>query len=216
MAFREVTVIEIREVLRLWLRGDMGLRPIAETAGCDRKTARRYVEAAVEAGLDRQGGVEQLSDELIGVVVEAVRPARLHGRGRAWERCAAHHDWIKEKVDGEELRLTKVHQLLERRGVKVPYRTLHRYASVELGFGRRGSTVRVADCEPGQELQVDFGRLGLIFDPETSRRRLLWALVFTSVFSRHMFVWVSFSQTVEEVIDGFEAAWQFFGGSSPW
>jgi hypothetical protein len=37
MAFREVSVTEIREVLRLWLRGE-GLRSIAELVAPDRKT----------------------------------------------------------------------------------------------------------------------------------------------------------------------------------
>ena len=39
MAFREVSVIEVREVLRAWLSGG-GLRKVAEQAGVDRKTAR--------------------------------------------------------------------------------------------------------------------------------------------------------------------------------
>lgn len=43
---------EIREVLRAWLSG-AGLRGVAEQAGVDRKTARRYVAAAAEAGLAR-------------------------------------------------------------------------------------------------------------------------------------------------------------------
>ena len=48
MVFREVSVIEIREVLRSWLAG-AGERTVAAQAGVDRKTARRYVEAAVAA-----------------------------------------------------------------------------------------------------------------------------------------------------------------------
>lgn len=59
MAFREVAVTEIREVLRAWLAGG-GLRKVAEQAGVDRKTARRYVQAAAEAGLTRDGGPGQL------------------------------------------------------------------------------------------------------------------------------------------------------------
>jgi hypothetical protein len=39
MAFREVRVFEIREVLRLWLRGE-GLRPIERLAVVDRKSVR--------------------------------------------------------------------------------------------------------------------------------------------------------------------------------
>ena len=75
MTFREVSVVQIKEVLRRWLREDEGLRSVALGAGVDRKTARRYVEAAVALGLDRDGGESQLTDELIGGVCDAVRPA---------------------------------------------------------------------------------------------------------------------------------------------
>lgn len=65
MAYGEVSVIEMREVLRAWLDGH-GLRRVAELAGVDRKTARRYVEAAQAAGLVREGGTGQLDNALIG------------------------------------------------------------------------------------------------------------------------------------------------------
>jgi transposase len=212
VSYREVTVIEIKEVLRLWLRGDMGLRPIAETAGVDRKTVRRYVDAAQDAGLVREGGEEQLTDELLGQVVETVRPKRPSGRGPAWRACEEERDRIKGWLDNDGLDLTKVHDLLERRGVVVPYRTLHRFAAEELGYRRQAPTVRVADGEPGEELQVDFGRMGMLFDPEAGRRRTVHGLIFTAHVSRHTFVWLSYRQTLEDVIGGFEAAWGFFGG----
>lgn len=99
MSYREVGVIEVREVLRLWLRNDMGLRPIGEHAGVDRKTVRRYIAAGVGLGLDRAGGEVQLTDELIAGVVDAVRPDRPRGHGTAWEACAARHDQIKKWLD---------------------------------------------------------------------------------------------------------------------
>jgi hypothetical protein len=117
--------------------------------------------------------------------------------------------------------VVKAHELLGRIGVDVPQRTLHRYALDVLGVGRsaRKTTVRVADGEPGCELQVDFGRMGLIPDSERARHRYVWALIFTAVYSRHCFVWLSFRQTTEAVIAGFEAAWVFsagcLGSSSP-
>lgn len=64
MPFREVAVIEIREVLRCWL-GGQGLRTAGERAGADRKTARRYVDAAVAAGVVGDGGEAQLSGAAI-------------------------------------------------------------------------------------------------------------------------------------------------------
>ena len=38
MAFREVSVVQIKEALRRWLKGE-GERPIAHGVGIDRKTA---------------------------------------------------------------------------------------------------------------------------------------------------------------------------------
>jgi transposase len=211
--FREVPVHEVREVLRLWVRGQ-GKRAAARVAGVDRKTVDRYVAAGVEVGL-RQDGVEsQITDGLVGMVCERVRPHRAEGHGEAWAVLVAHHEQLKKWVCEEDLTVVKAHELLGRMGVDVPQRTLHRYALGVLGVGRsaRRATVRVADGEPGSELQVDFGRMGLIPDPERARHRYVWALIFTAVYSRHCFVWLSFRQTTEAVIAGFEAAWRFFGG----
>jgi transposase len=213
MAFREVRVFEVREVLRLWLAGE-GFRSVERLSQVDRKTVRRYVEAALALGLDRDDdrGVEQLDDVFVGMVVEAVRPHRSDGHGEGWRLLAADHDQVTAWVD-DDLTAVKIHELLERRGVVVPLRTVQRYVLEVCGRRRgRGPTVRIADGEPGDELEVDFGRMGFIVDPASGRRRRVWALIFTACYSRHCFVWLSFRQTTQVVIDGFEAAWEFFGG----
>jgi hypothetical protein len=149
----------------------------------------KYVEAAVAAGLARDGGPGQLSDELVGQVAEAVRPVK------------------------QGLTVVKIGVLLERQGVAVPYRTLHRFCAERCGYGRAAATtVRVADGEPGMECQLDFGYLGLLADPVSGRQRKVHALIFTACYSRHMFVWLSFTQTLAAFLAGCEAAWAFFGG----
>jgi transposase len=211
MAFREVSVIEVREVLRAWLMG-VGLRKVAEQAGVDRKTARRYVEAAQAAGLVREGGAGQLTDELIGQVVDRVRPVRADGRhGASWAVLEARHEQIRGWVE-QGLQVEKIRLKLVRLGVQVPYRTLHRFCVERCAFSRGKTTVRVLDGAPGKECQVDFARLGLIYDPGQGRRRVAHVLIFTAVYSRHMFIWLTFSQTLEAVIAGCEQAWRFFGG----
>ena len=52
MAYRELFVQEIKEVLRLWVRG-RGYRMVARRTSVDRKTVRRYAEAAEALGLSR-------------------------------------------------------------------------------------------------------------------------------------------------------------------
>lgn len=49
MGFREVSVVEVFEVLRWWLEG-LGLRTIGQRAGLDRKTVRRYVTGRAGGG----------------------------------------------------------------------------------------------------------------------------------------------------------------------
>jgi len=201
---------EIKEVLRAWLDG-VGLRPAAERAGVDRKTARRYIQAGEAAGLLRDGDEGQLTDELIGAVVAAVRPARATGHGASWEELVGWKEQITSWVKAD-LQLTNIHGKLERQGVVVPYRTLHRFACEHCDFGARRVTLRVADGKPGVECQIDFGRLGLMHDPDTGRRRAVHALIFTAVYSRHVFVHLSFNQTLDAVVAGCERAWEFFGG----
>jgi len=211
MAFREVRVFEVREVLRLWLAGE-SLRGVERLAGMDRKTIRRYIAAAEVAGITAGGGDAQLSDEVVGQVVEAVRPHRTDGHGEAWRVVGAHHDRIAGWVKGD-LTAVKIHELLAREGTVVPLRTVQRYVAEVCGRTRgQGPTVRVADGEPGAECQLDFGKMGLVPDPTTGRMRVVHALVFTACFSRHQFVWLSHRQTTEAVIAGCEAAWAFFGG----
>ncbi len=215
MGFREVSVVEVREVLRGWLEG-AGLRKVAERAGVDRKTARRYVAAAEAAGLVRDVGVEALSDELVGAVVAAVRPVRPNGHGAAWELLLARQEqiaaWVKGGPGQDALSIVKIEELLARQGCVVPYRTLHRFAVERCGFRVRSTTVRVNDGEPGVECQIDFAQMGFILDPETGKKRRVHALIFTAVLSRHMFVWLTYSQTLVAMIAGCEAAWTFFGG----
>ena len=201
---------EVREVLRAWLAGQ-GKRPAARRAGVNVKTAARYIAAARMAGLVQEDGESQLTDELLGAVVAAVRPARPAGHGSSWESLAGRKEeiagWVKK-----DLTLVKIGEKLERSGTAVPYRTLARFAAEECGYSSSRSrvTVPVADGEPGGEVQVDFGYLGMITDG--GRRRKLHALVFTAVYSRYCFVYLTFSQTTQVVIAGCEAAWAFYGG----
>jgi len=215
VGFREVSVVEVREVLRGWL-GGVGLRKVAERAGVDRKTARRYVAAAEAAGLQREAGVEALCDELIGAVLAAVRPARPNGHGAAWDLLLGREEqvtaWVAGGCGQPPLSVVKIEELLARQGCVVPYRTLHRFAVERCGFGVKTLTMRINDGEPGVECQIDFAQMGFILDPETGKKRRVHALIFTAVVSRHMFVWLTYSQTLVAMIAGCEAAWEFFGG----
>lgn len=94
----------------------------------------------------------------------------------------------------------------------MPYTTLRRFVAQHGWRGQPRTTVRMAETSPGELAEFDFGRLGLITDPTSGRRRVLWALVIVLVYSRHEFVWPLFQQRLVDLVEGLEAAWAFFGG----
>ena len=85
-------------------------------------------------------------------------------------RCLAACDVAGEGKDTKPLSIVKIEELLARQGTTVPYRTLHRFATERCGYRAKETTVRVNDGEPGVELQVDFGQMGYLLDPEDGRR----------------------------------------------
>lgn len=210
MAYREVTRVETKEVLRQWLAGT-GNKRIAARVGLDVKTVRRYVSAAQALGLTREQGEAALTDELMSILMSSLQGRPGRQRGEAWERCEAQREFIAQRL-AQGLKLSKLRKLLLRHGVQVPYATLHRFAVAELGFGRTAATVPIADGAAGEELQVDTGWMGYLEPDALGKRRRFRAWIFTAVFSRHRFVWPCLQETTESAIQACEQAWQFFGG----
>lgn len=210
MAFREVTMLEVKEVLRLWLLG-VPKKGIAAQLGFDVKTVRRYLAVARARGVEPSHGLAALDDDLVAAVVAATQPATGRPRGEGWAVCEAHREFIAGHLS-HRVRLSKVGKLLRRRGVEVGYDTLRRFAMAQLGFGSGAPTVPLADGEPGKELQVDTGWMILLEPDLFGKRRRFRAWIFTAVLSRHRFVYPVFQETTVTAIEACEAAWEFFGG----
>jgi hypothetical protein len=67
---------------------------------------------------------------------------------------------------------------------------LHRFAVLELQFGKTATTIPVVDGEPGHGLQLDAGWVGWLVLPHGQNRRFT-AWIFTAVRSRHRSISVS-------------------------
>jgi transposase len=210
MAFREVTMLEVRELLRLWLLG-VAKKQVAAQLGFDVKTVRRYLTAAKARGVEQSHGLAALDDDLVAAVLAATQPAAGRPRGEGWAVCEAHREFISRHI-AHGVRLTKIGKLLRRSGVEVEYPTLRRFALAELEFSSGARSVPVADCEPGAEVQIDTGWMTLLEPDLFGKRRRFKAWIFTSVFSRHRFVYPVFRETIESAIEACEAGWEFFGG----
>ena len=208
--YREVTMIELREVLRFW-QEHLPKKRIAARLGLDPKTVRRYLRAAEATGLQAQAG--EVSDEQLHDVLLALQPTGGRPRGQGWTHCQQQRETIQRWLNSG-LRLTKIRKLLARQNVLIAYPTLYRFAIEELQFGQATTTIPILDGEPGKELQVDTGWAGWLTLPllPGKRRRRFRAWIFTAVRSRYRFVYPTFEETTARAIEACEAAWEFFHG----
>ncbi len=162
--YREVTMIEVTEVLRLW-RAGVPTKRLAAQLGLDPKT----LAIAEAVGLRPDG--PPLTDDALQQVLLALHPGGGRPRGDGWAVCAQHRGRIEQWL-AKGVRLTKVRKLLARQGVLLTYPMLYRFAVEALRFGRPTTTLPVLDGEPGQEVQVDTGWVGWL--PVAERTRTRW------------------------------------------
>ena len=200
--------MEIKEIIRIWQTGS-GIRPLSRLSGLSRNTVKKYLSAAADCGLSR-AGPPPTEEQLMGLVqlntvgrTQAVIPTA--PLLEPWAEVI--RDWIKQ----EHLKLTRIQELLEQRGCEVTYSSLRRFV-IRNGWGRSNrTTARMEDTEPGQVAEMDFGRLGVMWDNQSGRKRLALGMVVTLAYSRHHFLWPLFGQTLDEIIEGLEACWAFLG-----
>jgi hypothetical protein len=111
MSFRELTMTDVREVLRRWQAGQ-STRAIARESGTDRKTVVRYVGAAESCGLNKQS---ELTDGVVAEVAQRVQARPLTPPSDARKTLYAHRERIEAWLRAERpLRLVRIHELLAR------------------------------------------------------------------------------------------------------
>jgi hypothetical protein len=125
MSFRELTMIDVKEVLRRWAAGQSA-RQMAREGVVSRRTATRYIEAATSLGLTPS---DELSDERVRGVAQCVQarplPAVSDPRQLLELRRVQIEKWLNQP---EPLTLVRIQELLARDGTDVSYATLRRWA----------------------------------------------------------------------------------------
>ncbi len=113
MSFRELTMIDVKEVLRRWQAGQSA-RQMARERVVGRRTAARYVDAAKELGVALDA---ERTDDLVGAVAGRVQerpvPKPSVMRQALDQHRAQIEDWLK---DDAPLTLVRVQELLGRNG----------------------------------------------------------------------------------------------------
>jgi hypothetical protein len=128
------------------------------------------------------------------------RVARQRAPGTVTAAVDQHHAYLEQWVG--QVHLSVLHQQLrDERGLAASWGAFYRYVATHW-----------PDPPPGEEAQVDFFYLGLWDDPETARRRKLYAFLLTLSHSRHQFLYPVVAEDSAAWLEGHVAAVAFLGG----
>ena len=203
--------MEILEIVSRWHAGQ-SISWISTSLGYDRKTVRRYLRAAQRIGLTREDALPE-DDELMELLtplrplVKREKPARDLFDPYAEEI----RDLVTRKADPLKAK-TAYEVIVERYGVEASYSSFKRFIRQLMPerFGRR-STCRM-ESDPGEEIQIDYGKMGLIFDPVVGRRRVVYAFCATLSHSRYKFIEYVYGQDQKSFVGSHVRMFEFFGG----
>jgi len=193
----------IQDILRRLQLGESERR-IARDMQISRVTVRKYHAIAKEKGYLEKTDAQPSEGELreaLGPGVQAPRQASTVEPYRE-----AIQGWLKQGVEMTAIWL----RLRENYGYKGGYSSIRRFVH-RLEPVEPEAFVRV-HSEPGEDLQVDFGSVGQLYDPVTQRLRTAYVFVATLCYSRHQYAELVFDQKVATWIALHKRAFEYFGG----
>jgi transposase len=213
LARRTFVVIDIVEILVHWYAG-RSQHELSASLGVDRKTLRKYTAPARAAGMEPGGPPMGEADwrTLVAGWFPVLSDAGL--RQVSWPGIEAHRDYIAGQL-AVGVTVATVHQrLVAEHGLVASVASVRRWVRAMLPEdARRGQVTVLRDTPPpGQEAQIDYGRLGMWLDPGSGRRRTVWAFVMVLACSRHMFVRPTLLMDQAEWTAAHVEAFAFFGG----
>jgi transposase len=213
MARRTFDVIDVTEIFVHWDAG-RSLNEMSGSLGIDRKTIRKYLAPAVEAGITPGSGrSEQEWADLVQEWFPQLSDTRL--RQVTWPAIAVHRDFIVGQMKAGVSQATIHQRLRDEKGLQVSVASLRRYTAANIPEEVRRSQVRVLSpypAEPGEHAQIDYGQLGRWLDPVSGKLRVVWAFVMVLACSRHMFVRTVLRMDQRAWTECHVAAFEFLGG----
>jgi len=211
MGYRRMNINDLKEILRR-LRDRQSLKYISDATGFDRKTIRGYRDRIHEAGLlsDSSVGLE----EDVSQALFALLPAN--------ERNSPVQDSFEKHKDEIIALVTRKQDPLKPKSaylvIQEKYEIDGSYESFKL-FARKQKITFTAkksfprlEQEPGQEIQIDYGKCGTMTDLDTGKRRVVYGFIAKLSCSRLPFVEFTYSQNQVSFVESNINMLEFFGG----
>lgn len=213
MPFKRILNMDVYEIIRRW-HNQQTISYIAQILDYDRKTVRKYIHYAVDQGisldqpLPAKGQVIELMQDVI-ITTQRIAPAQQILKPYLPEIAALVNDKqlpLKPKIAFDVI--CQRHDLAD----TVSYSSFKRFVNANhIVILPQRSTCRI-EVQPGSEVQIDYAKMGLLYDPLTNKRRIVYAFIATLSHSRHKYVEFVYKQDQRSFVASNVRMLEYFGG----
>lgn len=211
MAYNPLETVDIYNLVARWHAG-YTISQISRALKLDRKTVRGYLKQAEKAGLSQNEPLPERAELL--KLFQTFLPTNQR-RSPVRNLLIPYQDEIMNLIADKTHPLkpkTAYEVICERHDLKVSYGTFKRFLHTHAAeIMPRHSTCRF-ETEPGEEVQIDYCKLGLLYDPLCRKKRTVYAFIATLSFSRLKFVDIVYRQDQRSFIASHLRMFDFFGG----
>jgi transposase len=186
------------------LRAGESERRIARDLNLSRPTVHKYHELAKQQGYLEPAAALPSEAALMAVLGPGPQPPKSVSSLEPFRAV------VQELRDQGVERVAIWQRLRDNHGYTGSYSSVRRFVR-QLEPARPEAFVRV-HTPAGEELQVDFGAVGQLYDPATGRVRTAYVFVATLCFSRHQYAELVFDQKTTTWIGLHRRAFEYFGG----
>lgn len=214
MGFKRVGAMDAYEVIRRW-HDNQKVTHIGKVTDFSRKTVRKYIAIGKQIGLSREKPLP-LKEELLEKIGECLNEQNKKP-APAQALLKKYLDEIRGLINNSAYPLKPkiaFEVICEKHDLKndVSYSSFKRFIIAnDVTINPQKTTCRI-EVEPGKEVQIDYGYMGLMHDPELGRKRKVYAFIATLSHSRHQYVEFTYKQDQQSFVGSHIRMFSYFEG----
>lgn len=213
MAYKEVLPMDLREIIRRFQSGQ-NISQISESLGRDRKTIRKYLKHLEDCGI-KPDEVNLESEDFTRLLFQLTDEVK-----RSADKQNIFEPHLKEikgllEDKASPLKPKSAFRVITQRhdlSGKTSYSSFKRFVNSHSHILTKGGVTCRIETPPGEQLQVDYAKVGMLKNPKTGKKRGVYSFIGTLSHSRHKFVEFVHKQDQRSFAESHVKMFRFFGG----
>jgi len=210
VAYKRIKNMKIIDIIRRYF-DSQSISQIAKQSDMDRKTIRKYIKEI------NKRGITSFDKEKIEAILPDIMPAISGRPAKSRLRLEPFKEEISNLITQKQDKLkakSAFEVITELHGLEgqISYSSFKRFIHENMIVLNNSETTCRLESEPGAQVQIDYGKMGLLYDPIAKKNRTVYAFIGSLAYSRLKFVEFVYSQNQQSFTQSHVRMFNFFGG----